>query len=163
MTNAMDDDRLKEEFEGLRAETRRSRSVPDFASMMAEAKRQAQEVPAQEVPALEVVAGGAGESRARPRRRFVRVGAWATAAVAAAVATLILVDRGPSGDDDFERLVAAYTSETVEGAWSSPTSSLLDVPGMDLMRSVPSIGMPLRGIDPSSLQAPTTTPEEENL
>ncbi|MGD8600465.1 MAG: hypothetical protein PVF19_03795, partial [Gemmatimonadota bacterium] len=69
----------------------------------------------------------------------------------------------PSGEDDFERLVAAYTSETAAGAWSSPTSSLLDVPGMDLMRSVPSIGEPLRGIDPSSFPSPSASPEEENL
>lgn len=158
MTKHMDDDRMREGFQGLRAETRASGSAPDFQAMMAEAKRRAEET-----PALEVVSGGAGRGPVRSRRRFMRFGAWASAAVAAAVAALILIDRGPSGEDDFEALVASYTNETAAGVWSSPTSSLLDVPGMDLMRSVPSIGEPLRGIDPSSFPAPSASPEEENL
>ncbi|MGD2045928.1 MAG: hypothetical protein PVH96_06880 [Gemmatimonadota bacterium] len=158
MTKHTDDDRMREAFQDLRADTRASGSVPDFQSMMAEAKRRADET-----PALEVVVGAGSGARVRAHRRFVRFGAWASAAVAAAVAALILVDRAPSGEDDFERLVAAYTSETAAGAWSSPTSSLLDVPGMDLMRSVPSIGEPLRGIDPSSFPSTSASPEEENL
>ena len=158
MTKHTEDERMREAFQNLRPETRGAGAVPDFRAMMAEARRRAEDA-----PTLEVVAGGVDASRARSRRRSVRIATWASAAVAAAVAALILVDRGPSGEDDFERLVAAYSSETAQGAWSSPTSSLLDVPGMDLMRSVPSIGAPLRDIDPSSLPAPSASPEEENL
>jgi hypothetical protein len=67
---------------------------------------------------------------------------------------------GPSGDEDFERLVAAYASQAAGGSWASPTSGLLDVPGMELMRSVPAIGAPVRGLDPAALPP---RPEEESL
>jgi hypothetical protein len=82
--------------------------------------------------------------------------------VAAAVAGLMLVDRGPSPDEQFERLVATYSSEAGT-AWQSPTSGLLNVPGMELTRSVPSIGGPVRGIDPSRLPPPQTSPEEDTI
>ena len=157
--NERDEERLREAFQEVRTDVRGSGSVPDFRSMWAEAKRVADER-----PALEVVAGGAGAGSGRAsRRRLFRAGAWGTAAVAAAVSSLILVTRGPSGDDDFEQLVAAYSAQVGGDAWRSPTSGLLDVPGMDLTRSVPSIGAPVRGIDPSTLQAPGSSPDEENL
>lgn len=145
------DDDLRGAFQTLRAEERQARRAPEFGSMLAEAKRQG--APR---PRLEVVRGGS-------RRTFVRFGGWATAAVAAGVAALLLINRPPTGDDDFARLVAAYTTETETGSWSSPTSGLLDVPGMDLTRSVPSIGSPLWGIDPSTLPPRPTPPPEENL
>lgn len=153
MTTQPEEDRLKGAFQALRAETAQSGSVPEFGTMMAEAHRQAAAR-----PTLEVVSGAAGA-----RRRLVRVGAWASAALAASVAGVLLIDSGPRGDEDFERLVAAYSSGSPGATWSSPTSSLLDVPGLDLMRSLPSIGVPVRGLDPSSLPARQTSPEEENL
>lgn len=145
------DDDLRGAFQTLRAEERGARRTPAFGPMLVEAKRQAVAR-----PQLEVVRGGS-------RRRLVRFGAWASAAVAAGVAAVLLTNRSPSGDDDFARLVAAYTSETASGSWNSPTSGLLDVPGMDLTRSVPSIGSPLWGIDPSTLPPRPTSPPEENL
>jgi len=153
-----DDERLKERFQGLRAETRGSGAVPDFGALMSEARREAGER-----PEFEVVEGGAPSGRRSLRhRRALRAGAWASAAIAAAVTGLILVDRGPSGDEDFEQLVAAYTSQTGSSGWNSPTSGLLEVPGIDLMRSVPSIGEPLRGLDPSASRAPQPPSEENN-
>jgi hypothetical protein len=159
VTTQRDDDRLREAFQALRAESEQAGRVPGFAAMLGEAKRQAEAR-----PNLEVIAGGrSGPGPGLSRRRFLRAGAWASAVLAAAVAGLILIDRAPAGEEDFERLVAAYASETVGGAWSSPTSGLLEVPGMDLMRSLPSIGAPVRGLDPSSLPPRTSAPEEENL
>jgi hypothetical protein len=149
-TDQRDDD-LRERFQALRAEHRQGDRVPAFGDVMAGAK---QNVAAR--PPLEVVAGGGGRA---PRRRVVRVATWATAAVAAGLATVMLVNSAPSGDDDFERLVAAYATQTAGSGWSSPTSALLEVPGMDLMRSLPSIGGSLRGLDPASRPAP----EEETL
>jgi hypothetical protein len=145
------DDELREAFQALRAEEHQARRAPEFGSMLVEAKRRAAAR-----PQLQVVRGGS-------RRRLFRLGAWASAAVAAGVAAVLLIDRSPSGDDDFARLVASYSTETAAGTWSSPTSSLLDAPGMDLMRSVPSIGSPLLGIDPSTLPPRPTSPPEENL
>lgn len=151
-----DDERMKERFQALRAETRGSGAVPDFDTMLAEAKLAGQR------PALEVVSGGESPERVRGRR-WLRAGAWASAAVAAGLVGLVLVDRGPSGEDEFERLVAAYTSQGGAESWRSPTSGLLEVPGMDLMRTVPSIGGAARGVDPSTLPAPQPSPEEETL
>jgi len=145
------DDDLRGAFQTLRAEERGAHRTPAFGPMLAEAKRRAAAR-----PPLDVVGGG-------PRRTLFRLGAWATAAVAAGIAAVLLIDRPPSGDDDFARLVAAYTTETQSGSWSSPTSGLLDVPGMDLTRSVPSIGSPLWNIDPSTLPPRPTSPPEENL
>ena len=153
-----DDEQLSGRFQELRADVRRSGAVPDFSAMMAESAREAAKR-----PPLEVVAGGAASGhRSSRRRRLVRAGVWASAAAAAAVTALILVDRGPSGDEDFERLVAAYASQAVGEAWSSPTSGLLDVPGIDLMRSMPSIGDPVRTLDPAALPAPQPSPQEDN-
>jgi hypothetical protein len=145
-----DDKDLKSAFRALREHDRGSARAPDFAAMLQEAKRQASAR-----PQLDVVAGGGR------RRRLFWLGGWASAAVAAGVAALVLLGRGPSGEDDFARLVAAYTTEAAAGEWSSPTAGLLDVPGMDLMRSVPSIGSPLRGLDPSSLPPRPSSPQEE--
>jgi hypothetical protein len=126
------DEDLRARFENLRADTR----SPPFATVL---ERAAAEVRAQ--PVLEVVQGRAGS-----RRRVLEVGAWASAAIAATVAGLLLLDRGltttASEDDRFAELVAAYSQDRSTGAWRSPTSSLLDVPGMELVRSVPSLGLP---------------------
>ncbi len=147
------DDGLRDRFQELRAATERPGRVPEFRAVydLADTRARAR-------PALEVVDGVAYS-----RRQLVRMGAWASAAVAAAVAGLILVERGPSEDEQFARLVAAYASETAAGAWRSPTAGLLDVPGMELVRSVPSIGAPVPGLDVSAppQSAPTPGPRED--
>jgi len=150
------DDELREAFQALRAESQQRSRVPDFAQMLQEAKRQAAAR-----PALQVVAGRSVREVAP--RQFVRTGAWVSALFAASVAALIVLDRPPSGDAAFERLVAAYSTETAGGTWSSPTSGLLDVPGLDLVRSLPSIGGSIRGLDPATMPPRPSSPEEENL
>ena len=144
------DDGLRDRFHELRATTEQPGRVPEFRAVydLADTKARAR-------PSLEVIDGAAYS-----RRQIVRMGAWASAAIAAAVAGLILVERTPSEDEQFARLVAAYTSETAAGAWRSPTAGLLDVPGMDLVRSVPSIGAPVPGLAPPE-SAPTPGPRED--
>ena len=154
MSDMRSDDRMRDAFQELRADTAQPEGVPAFEAMLATAHERARAE-----PALEVLRGGRSEPHAPTR--IVRVGGWVAAAAAAAVATIILVDRAPSGDDEFERLVAAYSSQRLGGDWASPTSGLLEVPGMDLMRSLPSIGAPLRGIDPRTLP-PRPSVEEGN-
>jgi hypothetical protein len=125
------DEELRARFGELRAKA--GRSTPPFAAMLERAATEAREQ-----PTLTVVRGGGS------RRRALRVGAWASGAVAATVAGLLLFDGGSaptaSADEQFAELIASYASDMAAGAWRSPTSSLLDVPGIELMRSVPSIG-----------------------
>ncbi len=145
MTQIHDDDRLREEFHRLRSETEGSASLPEFRAMLEKAKADAEVF-----PDLQVVPGGQSASEAR-RRRIVRIGGWASAAVAAALVGLLLLGEGSDADREFERLVAAYSTDMASGAWRSPTSGLLDVTGMSLTRSVPSLGAPISGIDADRL------------
>ena len=143
------DDALQDRFRQLRTETERVGGVPEFRGVLARAEAQAEVR-----PALEVIAGGASYSR----RRLVRVGAWASAALAATVAGLLLVDGEPSQEEEFARLVAAYSSDVSAGARRSPTSGLLQVPGIELVRSVPSISTSVPGVDPGLAPEPAPTP-----
>ena len=160
MTDHLDDGRLRGRFGELRGETIESGRVPDFESMLATARADASSG-----PTLGVIEGGAPRVGSAPRayRRYLRAGAWASAALAATVAGLMLTDRRPRNDDEFLRIVAAYTDNVSGGAWRSPTSQLLEVPGMELGRSVPQVGGPVRGLDPATLPPPEPVPPEENL
>ena len=155
MTQRHDDDRLREEFRRLRSETERSARVPDFRAMLEKTKADAVAP-----PELQVVQGGQSDSGA-PRRRVVRIGGWASAAVAAAIAGVLLLGGPSDADQEFDRLVAAYSADVSSGAWRSPTSGLLNVPGMNLIRSVPSLGTTIRGLDPGQLPN-VADPEERD-
>jgi hypothetical protein len=130
VTERPGDQDLRARFGELRAEVEGGRRNPSFAAVL---ERASAEAAAQ--PALGVVRGGASGSR----RRVVVAGAWASAALAATVAGLLLFDRGPSEDEQFAELVASYSAMSA-GAMRSPTSGLLNVPGMDLVRGLPAIG-----------------------
>jgi len=144
VTDLREDDRLRERFQRLRAETEEPGRVPDFQAMLARARKDAADR-----PALQVTDGDRRRDHRRTaRRRLVRVGAWASAALAATVAGILLTRGRTGGEEDFERLVAAYQSDAASGAWKSPTSGLLDVPGIEVIRSLPSIGGPAVGLDP---------------
>jgi hypothetical protein len=132
MSESRVDENLRSRFHELRAAAEREGRAPEFGALLARARASSADR-----RALEVVEGGLVHSR----RRVIRVGAWASAALAAPVAGVLLVDRGPSPAEEFARLVADYASQTSAGAWRSPTSGLLEVPGMELVRSVPSIGV----------------------
>jgi hypothetical protein len=150
MSESRVEEDLRRRFQELRAGTGAGRR-PEFGAVMARAG-----AAADARPALEVVRGGRVGSR-----RWVLVGA---SALAATVAGLLLVDRGPSSDEDFARLVAAYSSESAAGAWRSPTSGLLAVPGMELTRAVPTIGVSVPGLEAGALPpeaAPSAGPRED--
>jgi hypothetical protein len=119
--------------------------MPDFRAMLEKAKADAVAR-----PELQVVHGGQSDSRA-PRRRLVWIGGWATAAVAATLAGVLLTGDRSDADMEFERLVAAYSADVSSGALRSPTSGLLNVLGMNLTRSVPLIGASIRSLDPGQL------------
>ena len=157
MTKLRDDAGLRERFRELRGETAETGRVPDFQAVWERARAQAAER-----PSLGVVTGGGPSAGpgAPSYRRFLRAGAWASAALAATVAGLLLVDRRAGDDDEFARLVAAYSSDVSSGFWETPTSRLLDVPGIELVRSLPLIGAPVRGLDPMAQPGAAQTREE---
>lgn len=133
MKQRREDDRIRAEFEALRADASRPGVVPDFGEMIARAQASSERT--------EPVVGTI------PHRRAVQVGGWMSLAAAAAVVGLLLVRPGSTdADAEFERLVAAYSTSAAT-AFNSPTSGLLRTPGLDL-GSVPSIGQGVRGIDP---------------
>ena len=72
-------------------------------------------------------------------RRVLYAGGLAAAAM---IAALLVVPRARSNDDDFERAVRAFQSDPALGAWQSPTDALLDVPGSQLISTVPRVGTP---------------------
>lgn len=60
-------------------------------------------------------------------------------AAAAAAALLLLPLRGAS-DADFVLAVQTYTASPAGGAWRSPTDVFLDLPGSEVLTTLPTIG-----------------------
>jgi hypothetical protein len=137
MSNPTPDDRIRERFQRLRSETEAG-GAPDFQAMLDRARNPARE-PARELEEVPV------PSLPTHRRRMLWAGGVSGAAIAAALAA-VLITRGNRSDADveFELLVASFAHD--EGAWRAPTDVLLNVPGSDLTRSVPSIGSGLPGV-----------------
>jgi hypothetical protein len=101
-------------------------AAPPFANMLALARAEA----ADAAPAV------------TPRRLGLRRFVYAAGlAAAAALAGLMVWPRSPSPEDAFERAVRAFENDPALGAWRSPTDGLLDVPGLQLMTTVPSVGI----------------------
>jgi hypothetical protein len=142
----LDDDLMRERFLSLKAED--EARAPDFQAMMEQLRLGAGEADRLRVSGQEVVDQAVRPSR---RRRLLWASGWASTALAAAVAGLLLMGL-ESEDAEFERLVSSYSSDAAAGAWRSPTSRLLAVPGIELIRSVPSVGRSLGGaaLDPST-------------
>ena len=124
---------LEERFDRLKAEERAS--VPDFAQMYARAQAEA----AAMADATDVV-----PLASRRRRSVQHPWRWALGSLAAAaLAGVMLIAPGDpteSADAEFEELVNSFAEQA--GDWESPTDGLLDVPGSQLMKSIPVIGGP---------------------
>lgn len=124
--NRADQD-LEARFEHLRAEYRAS--TPDFDAMVAAAHDpQANVVPISS------------------HRRWRRWSAFGGGLVAAAAAALLIIGPDTTSDQDFADLVNSYAANT---AWTAPTDGLLELPGSEVLRTMPSIAMP-RVIGPMS-------------
>ncbi len=126
MSDLQRDDDLKARFQELRAERRGA--APDFAAMMARVR-------------ADVEVGVPVEPLTRSSRRRLRW-AWAGGSLAAAAAAvgLLFFNPGARADREFERVVRSYTASA--GSWRSPTDGLLQLPGSEIMRSIPRIGIP---------------------
>jgi hypothetical protein len=133
---------LREAFSVERDQLRASGRIPDFDAMMVRAR----------ADAASQGVGIDGVDQLASRRRLFRTGGWMTLATAAAATGLMfLVSPGSTSEADaeFERLVASYASTSASGTFNSPTSGLLEIPGLDL-GAVPSVGDALRGFDPTA-------------
>ena len=124
MSDSPDDRQLRDRFQQLKADD--AKRAPDFATMYQRAYQASEANETIETRRVIPIAG---------RRRWVLA---AGTAMAAAIAGLTLL---PTNDDhQFEELVTAFSSEMEVGLWKSPTDGLLEVPGIELVRSVPTIG-----------------------
>lgn len=127
LTNGDPMDRnLELRFKELRAEDRAR--TPDFGPMLERARKATTDV----TP----ISSHRGFMGNRRWRRWTAIGGGL---VAAAAAALLLVAPDSSSDQEFAELVNSYAANTV---WNSPTDGLLDVPGREVLRTVPSIAMP---------------------
>ncbi len=117
------DNELRARFQAQRRTE--ANEAPPFASMMERARATA----------------GNAAPRIRQRRPnwrdLVYIGGLAAAA---AIAALIVIPRGPSSEDAFEQAVRRFQNDPALGAWQSPTDGLLEVPGSQLITTVPSVG-----------------------
>lgn len=136
MSGTSDDRHLREAFRHLRSWAEGpERSPPSFQVMLERARRQAKNVPRR--PGL----GGLWRRPGRPLpwpRTAVRTGL-----AAAAVAGILLMSGARDPEVEFRRLISTYAA-TSQSLSMSPTSRLLEVPGLELVRSVPSVGVPER-------------------
>jgi hypothetical protein len=115
---------LRERFEAMRRDD--AGRAPRFASLLARAQEEA---------------ARDGGWRWRSARVAWRRAGWASGLAAAAViAALIVIPRVRSQEDAFEQAVQAFQTDPALGAWRSPTASLLDVPGSDLITTLPRLG-----------------------
>jgi ferric-dicitrate binding protein FerR (iron transport regulator) len=127
MTNQPPDPDLRELFQELRA--RDERRAPGFREMLAGARQEALE-------------GKTGEDMEWHRgRRIRRRVAWGGSLLAAAAAAIVLLlpGRGTS-EAAFERAVRSYSASSAGGAWRSPTDALLDLPGSEVLTTLPRVG-----------------------
>lgn len=122
MNDRQQDTELRAHFHAQRRAD--ANEAPSFANVMAGARAQAA-APARGIP-----------SRRPLWRRFAYAGGLAAAAAIGA----LLAIRPPSGQDAFEQAVRAFQSDPALGAWQSPTDGLLNVPGSQLISTMPSVG-----------------------
>ena len=125
MTDRPQDAELRARFEAQRQAEKEQ--TPPFAEMMARAR----------------TAGATDAPAPAPRMVRLRTVLYAGGLAAAAmIAALLVIPRAQSGEDDFERAVRAFQNDPALGAWQSPTDGLLDVPGSQLISTVPRVGTP---------------------
>jgi len=120
--------RLAEDFRRLKRED--ARGAPDFTATLRAARDAAEE------PVVVPI----------HRRTAVRRWTAVAATLAAAFAGILLIDRSDP-DRSFETVVTSYSSQAGASNWRAPTDGLLEVPGMELLSTMPSIGGDLGSLD----------------
>jgi hypothetical protein len=121
-----DDQDLKRLFGHLRTEERGR--IPDFRTLMARAREEAAQNGHGRF-------GGRRTLHGVPRRL-----AWGGSLLAAAAAAALLLLPPGTSDSEFVQVVQTFSTDPASGAWKSPTDALLDLPGRDILSTVPTIG-----------------------
>lgn len=125
MTDRPQDAELRARFEAQRRAD--AESTPSFDALLARARAAA--APTQQ----------AAPARKSKRQQLFYFGGLAAAAV---IAMLFVIPRPHSSEAAFEQAVRRFQNDPALGAWQSPTDGLLDVPGNQLISTVPSVGAP---------------------
>ena len=130
---------LRELFQELREEDRAQ--APDFQEMMARVRRGEIPLPILHRTSWKCRPGLSPTAGWRPSPRMMRRLAWGGSVLAAACAATVLLIQFPNNPDaEFERVVQSFSSDPASGAWRSPTDALLDLPGGEILSTIPSIG-----------------------
>lgn len=117
---------LERRFDALKATE--EPQVPDFRTMMARVEAKAAE-------------DGHSLTETPKHRRIPRRIAWGGSLLAAAAAAaILLIQLDQTSDSEFVQVVQTFSNNPAAGAWKSPTDGLLDLPGNDILSTVPSIG-----------------------
>jgi hypothetical protein len=125
---------LREAFERLRLFMHEPGQSPAFRPMLERAGMDGTSAPTPTPTRLRSLPPRAGP------RPWLRSGSRAV--LAAAAALVVLLAQGARDPElEFQRLVSAYGATAL--SWRPPTSRLLEVPGLELVRSLPAIGAPL--------------------
>ena len=124
MTDRPQDAELRARFDAQRRAD--AAHAPSFEALLARARTGAAAAPAP----------------ARPRFKAVKLAYVGGLAAAAVIAMLFVMPRSPSSEDAFEQAVRKFQSDPALGAWQSPTDGLLEVPGSELISTMPSVGAP---------------------
>ena len=133
MDNQQRDRDLKELFAELRSEE--ARRTPDFDGLMERVWAESET----DLRASDDLAGKQSGGDVRGRRRW-RPWAGLGVLAAAAIASIILVQNQPTSESEFEELVRAFSSDPALGAWKSPTDGLLNLPGQEIVTTIPAVG-----------------------
>jgi hypothetical protein len=99
--------------------------APSFVAVMARARAEA---------------AGADPTPRRESSVVLRRFGWAGLAAAAAIAALLVIPRVGSDEKAFEEAVQSFQADPALGGWRSPTDGLLNLPGNQLMSTVPRVG-----------------------
>jgi len=135
LRNQEKDQELRGLFHDLQEEDRQQ--APDFRTLMNRAREEASG------SGLEI------HPESRVTRRIPRRLAWGGSLMAAAAAAVLLLFQIPgTSDSEFVQVVQAFSTDPASGAWKSPTDALLDLPGAQILSTVPSIGTSRWLMDP---------------
>jgi hypothetical protein len=132
-----EDKDLQDLFSTLRDEEKKE--IPAFQTLMARAKEEAAR------SGMETQAGK------RAHHFTARHLAWGGSLLAAAAAAvLLLVPSEGTSEAEFVQVVQMFSADPASGAWRSPTDALLDLPGKEVLTTIPSIGSSRWNLDPST-------------
>jgi hypothetical protein len=132
-----EDQDLRSLFSTLREEEQDE--IPAFPILMARARKEAVRSGMEEP-----------EERRTSRLRARRLALGGTLLAAAAAAVLIFLPPRGTSETEFVQVVRMFSADPASGAWRSPTDALLDLPGSEMLSTIPSIGSHKWILDPST-------------